>query len=207
MVETGNVTTEEYWDSELAGTPPSLGNLSATNSQVVTKTYNGLGQLTEIDGDAVNTEITYGTIPGGSGPGPYPTQVVYAPGTGIARTFSYAWDYETGFLDTETDEDNDVDTEYTYDGLGRILTVEEDGLRSTETSYDDDDLLVRVESDLLTSGDGKLQSVTHYDELGRVVLTRVTDGAALSTSPTATDGVRVQTTYITATRSTTCSGG
>ena len=193
---TGNVTAEEYWDSELAGTPPSLGSLSATNSQVITTTYNGLGQVTEIDGDAVNTEIAYGTIPGGSGPGPYPTQVVYAPGTAIARTFSYVWDYGTGFLDTETDEDNDIDTEYTYDGLGRILTVGEDGVRSTETSYDDDDRLVRVESDLLTLGDGKLQSVTHYDPLGRVVLTRVTDGAALSTSPTATDGIKVSTTYI-----------
>ena len=47
-------------------------------------------------------------------------------------------------------------------------------------------------------GDGKFQSVTHYDELGRVVLTRVTDGTALSTSPTATDGIKVSTTYISA---------
>jgi YD repeat-containing protein len=99
----------------------------------------------------------------------------------------------------ETDEDNSIDVEYTYDDLGRILTVEEAGLRMTRTIYDDDDRMVRVETDLETLDDGLLHSVTHYDEPGRAVLTRVTDGTTLSTSPTATDGIKVATTYITAT--------
>jgi hypothetical protein len=76
--------------------------------------------------------------------------------------------------------------------------VKEDGLRQTETFYDDDDHMVRVESDLSTLNDGKLQSVTHFDELGRAVLTRVSDGSTLSPSPTATDGIMVATTYTTA---------
>jgi RHS repeat-associated protein len=195
---TGNATSEERWDSEKASSPPSLGNLSTSSAQVITRTYNSLGQVTEIAGAAIHTEITYGTIPGGSGPGPYPTLVEYAPGTSEARSFSYEWDYETGLLETKTDEDNDIDTEFAYDDLGRILTVEEAGLRRTGTSYDNDDLLVRVESDLASLGDGKLQTVTHYDQLGRVVLTRVTDGSTLSTSPTATDGIKTSTIYISA---------
>jgi RHS repeat-associated protein len=198
---TGNVTAEEHWDSEKAGTVPSLGNLSSASARVIMRTYNSLGQVTEVDGGTVNTEITYGTIPTGSGPGPYPTLVEYAPGTGIARTFSFDWDYGTGFLDAETDDDNSIETAYTYDALGRTLTVDEDGVRQTETVYDDEDRLVITKSDLAAYQDGKLQSAVHYDQLGRVIRTRVTDGSALSTSPSATDGINVQTIY------TTVSGG
>ena len=55
---------------------------------------------------------------------------------------------------------------------------------------------MRTVTDLVTHGDGKLQTIAKHDMLGRVIETRVSDGATLSTTATATDGIRVTTDYI-----------
>ena len=118
--------------------------------------------------------------------------MVYAPGTAEARTRSYDWDDASGWLKSSTDVDNALTTEYTYDALGRPLTVTEAGERKTAIDYDDRNRRVTTSSDLFTLGDGKLQTIAQHDMLGRVIETRVSDGDTLSTS----NGIEVTTDYI-----------
>ena len=68
------------------------------------------------------------SLPGVAGPGPYPNRVTYAAGTPLARTWSYDWDDASGWLNSSTDVDNTLTTEYSYDALGRPKTVTEAGL-------------------------------------------------------------------------------
>ena len=177
---------------------PGPGTLSAANAQVLTRGYDSVGNLIEIGAPGIigapeiHTTIHYDSLPGVSGPGPYPTRVVYAPGTALARTWSYDWDDASGWLKSSTDVDNALTTEYTYDALGRPRTVTEAGERKTAIAYDDRNRRVTTSSDLFTLGDGKLQTIAQHDMLGRVVETRVSDGPSLSTS----DGIEVTTDYI-----------
>ena len=195
---TGNVKYEKRWDSLESTTVPGLGTLSAANAQVLTRGYDSRGNVTEIgapgiiDAPEIHTTIDYDSLPGVDGPGPYPNRVVYAPGTILARTWSYDWDDASGWLNSGTDVDNALTTDYTYDALGRPLTVTEAGERKTAFDYDDRNRRVTTSSDLLTLGDGKLQTIAQYDMLGRVVETRVSDGDALSTS----NGIVTTTDYI-----------
>src|SRR6185369_3426485 len=53
---------------------------------------------------------------------------------------------------------------------------------------------VITRADLSTAGDGKLVSIQHYDQLGRVRLTRELEDAAQSATDEAT-GIKVQTRY------------
>jgi YD repeat-containing protein len=64
----------------------------------------------------------------------------------------------------------------------------EAGLRKTETDYDDENLRIILKKDLNTFGDGKLQVITQYDQLGRSVLAR-------SSEPGNADGIKVKSTY------------
>ncbi len=195
---TGNVKYEERWDSVKPTTMPGLGTLSAANAQVLTRGYDSVGNLIEIGAPGIigapeiHTTIHYDSLPGVDGPGPYPTRVVYAPGMALARTWSYDWDDASGWLKSSTDVDNALTTEYSYDALGRPLTVKEAGERTTAIVYDDRNRRVTTSSDLLTLGDGKLQTIAQHDMLGRVIETRVSDGDALSTS----NGIVTTTRYI-----------
>ena len=158
-----------------------------------------VGNVTEIgapgiiDAPEIHTTIDYDSLPGVDGPGPYPNRVVYAPGTILARTWSYDWDDASGWLKSSTDVDNALTTEYTYDALGRPKTVTEAGERTRAIAYDDRNRRVTTSSDLFTLGDGKLQTIAQHDMLGRVVETRVSDGAGLSA--TGSDGIKVTTDY------------
>ena len=195
---TGNVKYEKRWDSVESTTVPGLGTLSASNAQVLTRGYDSRGNLNQIgapgivDAPEIHTTIDYDSLPGVDGPGPYPTRVVYAPGTTLARTWSYDWDDASGWLKSSTDVDNALTTDYTYDALGRPKTVTEAGERTTAIAYDDRNQRVTTSSDLFTLGDGKLQTIAQHDMLGRVVETRVSDGDTLSTS----NGIEVTTDYI-----------
>ena len=191
---TGNVTQEKRWDDVKPASVPAT--LSAANAQVLTRAHDSRGNLTEIYAPDVHTRITYGSAPNVTGPGPYPTQVVYAPGMPEARTWTYVWDYGAGVLDSSRDHDNGVTTAYAYDALGRSTEVNEAGMRKTVTTYYDDTRRVRTVTDLVTHGDGKLQTIAKHDMLGRVVETRVSDGAGLSTTANASDGIKVTTDYI-----------
>ena len=191
---TGNVTQEKRWDDVKSSAVPAT--LSATSAQVLTRSYDSRGNVTEIQAPDVHTRINYGSAPNVTGPGPYPTQVVYAPGMPEARTWTYVWDYGAGVLDSSRDHDNGVTTAYAYDALGRSTEVNEAGLRKTVTTYYDDTRRVRTVTDLVTHGDGKLQTIAKHDMLGRVIETRVSDGAGLSTTANASDGIKVTTRYI-----------
>ena len=193
---TGNLTQEKRWDSVKSAAVPALGALSAANSQVRIRAYDDRGNLTEIYAPDIRTTIAYASLPGVTGPGPYPTRVTYAAGTTLARTWDYVWDKRSGQLLSATDAGNNVATTYTYDALGRPKTVTEAGLRKTAITYYDDTRRVRTVTDLFTLGDGKLQTIAKHDMLGRVVEVRASDGAALNTSATASDGIKVATRYI-----------
>src|SRR5439155_13366320 len=71
----------------------------------------------------------------------------------------------------------------------------EAGMRRTQTIYDDPSQQVIVKRDLATYADGKLQTITQYDQLGRVRKVRTSDGVPLNTNPTAGDGIKVTSTY------------
>ena len=141
---TGNLTQEKRWDSVKSAAVPALGALSAANSQVRIRAYDDRGNLTEIYAPDIRTTIAYASLPGVTGPGPYPTRVTYAAGTTLARTWDYVWDKRSGQLLSATDAGNNVATTYTYDALGRPKTVTEAGLRKTAITYYDDTRRVRT---------------------------------------------------------------
>ena len=188
----GNPTVTRRWDSVRgAVTDP----LTAANSLILTRAYDAHGNLTDVFAPEVRTRLTYGSAPEVSGPGPYPTQIDWAYQAPVQRSRSFTWDYTTGLLSEETDLDNSITTSYTYDQIGRRLSSTEAGLRTSSTSYDDAALKVSVQRDLRALGDGLLQTVTHYDQLGRVRLVRSSDGAALSTNME-TDGIKVENRHL-----------
>jgi RHS repeat-associated protein len=188
---TGNLITEYRWNnfSDLSTTAPGLGALTASNSQVLTRHYGPFGNLTQIDEPEIPTRITYDSV------GHFPIQVEYAYTSGAHRTSNYSW-YTDGSLRTKTDADNGFATTFTYDDAGRqraaVDSASGNSLRKTRTTYDDANRKVTTMRDLSSFSDGKLQAVTHFDELGRVILTQASDGSPLVSD---TDGIKVKTIY------------
>ena len=189
----GNLTTEARWNnfSDLSTAAPGLGGLDASNSQVLTRHYDSYGNLRQIDEPEVPTSIAY------DADGPFPVTVEYAYTSSEIRTWNYAW-LTDGSLQSKIDNDNGIATTFTYDDVGRpktvIDTVSGNSVRRTLTEYDDANRKVTTKRDLVSINDGKLQSITHYDELGRVTLTQASDGSPLNSD---TDGIKVSTNYIT----------
>lgn len=106
---------------------------------------------------------------------------------------------------TSKDRDNAVTpmdgitTRTTYDDLGRPTLVQEaEGIsgkeRLTVTEYSDTERRVVVRSDLASTGDGKLVVVKHYDQLGRLFLSRQLEDSSQSATDKA-QGIKVQTRY------------
>ena len=178
----GNVTSELHWDSVKSASAPGLGGLSTANSQVLTRAYDGYGNVTDFYEPQIRTHISY------DGTGSVPTRVDYAYGSAQQRSWVYSWNVTAGTLSSKTDLDNNISTTYSYDNAGRPTAVVEAGLRKTETIYNDANLLITVKKDLYNLGDGKLQVSTHYDQLGRSVLSR-------SSEPGNGDGIKVKSTY------------
>lgn len=177
----GNLTTTQNWDSVKSPSAPGLGGLNGANSQVLTRSYDSHGSLSDIYEPEVRTHITYDSFG-------FPIRVEYAPGTNERRSWDYSWNTAAGTLNSKTDHENNITTEYTYDVVGRPLTVVEAGMRKTETVYDDASMKVTVRKDLATFGDGKLQVTTEYDALGRTALVRTAE-------PGNPDGIKVKSTY------------
>ena len=175
---TGNLTWERIGKSNASGVVPAT--LTASNSITLSHSYDSHGnRLTTTDPRGILTRWTYGAIRGGSAPfsGLYPTLLEEAADTGVERTTSYTYDYWTGAVTAVRDLDNGVATRTTVDALGRPTLVREaSGLsaveRHTATDYCDRKRRLIVRSDLAGRGDGKLVTVTDYDRLGRVRLTR-----------------------------------
>jgi hypothetical protein len=170
---TGNVTLEKRWDSIKGGISRPLG---AGNSISVTNQYDTFGNRTHTtDAKNVTTLFVYGSINGHENL--YVTETKVALGTPVQRWTKQSYDFHTGLVTQSTDEDNNVTNRTTYDIFGRPILVEEaDGIagveKHTATEYSDTERRVIVRSDLNTTGDGKLIAVQHYDQLGRICLTR-----------------------------------
>jgi hypothetical protein len=144
----GNITTEYHWDSEKPPyTAPSLGNLSGSNSQTLTRAYDGSGNVVDFYEPQIRTHITYDST------GAFPLRVDYAYGTPQQRSWTYNWTQPnttqtTGYLYSKTDLDNNITTSFAYDVVGRQVSVNEAGVRKTATEYDDANLKITVNKDL-----------------------------------------------------------
>ena len=183
----GNVTETRTWDSTKAATLGSADangfRLNSSNSVSTTAVYDQYGNPTSTtDPKGTQTQITYGDIvtPTGTVSGLYPTQTTAAYGTAIAQTATAEYDFYTGLVKSSTALGNTSSENVTnateYDALGRPIkskaavgTAQEIW---TQTEYDDVLRRVIVRSDVETKGDGKKIAIQHYDQLGRVRLTR-----------------------------------
>ncbi len=180
----GNVTAEKRWDSVKSASVPSLGLLNLSNAQVLTRSYDAYGNLTDLYEPAVRTHVTY------DAGADVPVRVDYAYGTTAQRSWQYSWSSNGVAITEKKDIDNSISTVYTYDNVGRLRTATEAGMRKVETVYDDASLTVTLKRDLASLGDAKLQTSTQYDQLGRPILERKSE-------PGNTDGIKVKTTYLT----------
>lgn len=191
----GNITVKKSWDST-KGTYSDP--LTASNSISASTQYDGYGNPTLItDTNGHQTKLTYGSVGGVSDL--YPTMTEKAYGTPVERTAAAQYDFSTGLVTLSTDVDNNVSTSTSYDVFGRPTLVKAAVGTSDEsrvqTIYDDAARRVVVRSDLSAAGDGKLVSVNHYDQLGRVRLTRRLEDASAQSETDETAGIKVQTRY------------
>jgi RHS repeat-associated protein len=182
----GNEQQERHWDSNKAASQPS--SLSASNSDVTVRTFDNYGNVLSITDPNENLQsFTYDSN------SLYITKQVQASGSLQQRTFTYGWDNTFGLVTSKTDADNQVTTDYTYDPIGRQISVTEAATsplkRYTQTLYNDAALQVTVKKDQATFQDGLIRSTITYDQLYRVALTQQFE------SPSDTSGIKVQTRY------------
>jgi RHS repeat-associated protein len=193
---TGNLTQRKSWDSTKGAYTNPLG--SANSISVVTQ-YNQYGSPTLMkDANGIQTEFFYGLV--GSVSDLYPTQIKTAFGTSVQRTETRQYDFNTALVTIATDVDNNVSTITSYDDLGRPVLVRAaadlDEETQTSTQYFDSERRVVVRSDLDSTGDGKLVTIQHYDQLGRIRLSRKLEDAATQSPAVETHGIKVQTRYL-----------
>jgi RHS repeat-associated protein len=207
----GNGTTTKRdtkfsYDGNSWGTAPSLGNLTkvsayndTTSSWIdSTSAYDSKGNVTStVDGNGNSTAITYGNV--GDYSNLYPTQVVRASGTGVARTMQSGYDFYTGLVTSVTDYDNSVTTTTTYDiKLRPTLVTNADGStleNEVRMDYHDHDRFIVTKADLVTAGDAKKVATQFFDQLGRVRLSKVLENASTQSATNETDGIKVETKY------------
>jgi RHS repeat-associated protein len=198
---TANLTQTTSWDSARGGLSRPL---HAGNSVTVTNQYDGYGNLTlTTDERGVQTQTLYDAV--GPHAGLYPTEVRTALGTAIQRVARQEYDFYSGVMTRSLDVDNDVATSTTYDVFGRpTLVVSAQGKPEESrvaTEYVDLSSRIVVRRDLNAAGDGKLVTVSHFDQLGRVRLTRELEDSATQSAADETAGVKVQTRYLIGDRS------
>ncbi len=208
----GNLVETRIWDSTKAATLPSPDangyRLNSNNFILTSTTYDAYGNpLSTTDARGVATAITYGCINGQTSCQPteqnlYPTKTEAASNyAGLKRTSTAEYDFYTGSVTKTTDVDNNVSSATVYDALGRP-TVSKAAVGTplevwTQSSYDDVARTVIVKSDLFVKGDGKKVGVQHYDQLGRVFLTRTLEDSATQSATNINDGIKIQTRYLT----------
>ena len=104
------------------------------------------------------------------------------------------------------DADNQTATVYSYDWTGRLTSLGEGAqassgtvgapARYTQTAYDDANRRVTVQRDQSSALDGKLVSVTNYDQLYRPTLTQQLENYPSQSPTDITAGIKVQTRYL-----------
>ncbi len=192
---TGNLTQVKSWDSTKGAYSSPL---TAGNSISVFSQYDSYGNTTlSTDARGYQTQFVYGSIGGFTDL--YPTQIKTAYQTSVQRTETREFDFSTGAVTRTTDVDNNVSTATTYDVFGRPTLVKaaegKPEETRTRTSYSDVNRRVITKSDLNTVGDEKLVKIQHYDQLGRVCLTRQLEDATTQSATDETTGIKVQTRY------------
>ncbi len=201
----GNLTETRVWDNTkgaLASPDANGFRLNGGNSVSTTAVYDQYGNVEQTtDANNTVTQITYGNVagPNGNVTGLYPTQTIAAHGTPLARTSTAVYDFYTGLPTSAKDEDNDVTVVTEYDPLGRPTKVRNAAntlLESwTQTTYNDVDRYIVVRSDLETKEDGRKVAVQHFDQLGRVRLSRSIENIATEDPTNEQHGIKVQTRY------------
>ena len=150
-----------------------------------------------IDARQVQTQFTYGPVNGVSNL--YPTEIKTAFGTTVQRWEKREYDFHTALTTRVIDMDNDVSALTQYDVLGRptLVRAAEDTPEQSEvtTQYFAAERRVVVRSDLDATGDGKLVTVQHYDQLGRLRLTRKLESFSTNAINDELVGIKVQTRY------------
>ncbi|HEV2798902.1 MAG TPA: NPCBM/NEW2 domain-containing protein [Pyrinomonadaceae bacterium] len=188
------MTVQRSWDSTKGPFTSPVNYISASTQ------YDEYGNPTLIiDARGTQTELTYGPVNGHIKL--YPTIIKVAYGTAVEQATNRQYDFYTGAVTREIDPNN-VATVTTRDALGRPKLVKAaEGIAAketrTETEYLDAQRMVIVRSDLTNTGDKKLVSIQHYDQLGRVRLSRRLENATTENEMLETDGVKVQTRYLT----------
>lgn len=118
----------------------------------------------------------------------------------MQRTETREYDFTTGAVTRVTDVDNNVATATTYDLFGRPTLVKaaegKPQETRTATEYSDVNRRVIVRYDLNTLGDGKLVSIQHYDQLGRIRLAQQLEDSTTQSATDETSGIKVQTRYL-----------
>ena len=195
-LSTGNLTQQKSWDSTKGG---YSNPLSPGNSISVSQQYDGYANRTlSADARGYQTKVTYGSVGGFTDL--YPTQVVSAFGTSIQRTLNQECDFNTGLVTRSTDVDNNVSSETDYDALGRpVETRAAANVSSVKTvtrvEYSAVNRRVITRSDLSAPYDGKLVSIQHYDQMGRIRLARQLEDFATQDPNDEAQGIKVQTRY------------
>ena len=193
---TGNLTQQKNWDS----TKGAYSNpLTGSNSISTSTQYDQYGNPTlTTDARGVQIRIVYGSVGGFTDL--YPTQVQTAYQTAVQRTETREYDFSSAVVTRVTDVDNNVATATSYDVFGRPTLVKAAEGKTAETrtatEYSDVNRRVIVRSDQNTLGDGKLVSIQHYDQLGRIRLARQLEDAATQSAYDETTGIKVQTRYV-----------
>jgi RHS repeat-associated protein len=199
----GNLTTQRIWDSTkgVIGTPPlNAGNSIAVTHQYQTWPSGATGKRTiTTDANGNTTNYFYNDIGNGTS-NLYVTQVETAANVAaLKRTTTFKYDYNSGLVTETKDVDNNVWTLTTYDHYGRPTLVREAATtsaeRQTATEYSDYDRRIIVKTDKDTAGDGKMISVQHFDQFGRLRLTRALESGVSGDAYDETKGIKVQTRY------------
>ena len=192
----GNPTQQRRWDNSKGtfSNPP----ITSANGVITSSTYDGYGNpLTTTDAKGTQTQFTYGTVNGYLGLYPTVTKIAY--GTSVQRHASTVYDFYTGVVKESKDEDNNVRTVNGYDDLTRPTSVKNAEGKSEETrtvtEYSDSLRRVTVKSDLSGVGDGKLVTIRHYDQLGRIRLARQLEDSTTQSVDNEDHGIKVQTRY------------
>ncbi len=194
ITKKGNLTEQWTWDSSKGS---YSAQLTTSNSIKVSTEYNQFGSpILTTDARDTQTQITYGPVGGFSDL--YPTQIKTAYGTSIQKIETREYDFSTGVTKKVIDVDNNVTTATTYDALGRpILVKAAEGKpeeTSTITEYSDVERRVIKRSAQTLPNDGKLVTVQHFDQMGRVRLSRQLENS--DQDPTnERHGIKVQTRY------------
>lgn len=193
----GNPTQQRRWDNTKGSfsSPP----ITSANGVITSSTYDSYGNpLATTDAKGTQTQLSYGPVNGYLGLYATVTKVAY--GTSVQRHTTTIYDFYTGVVKESKDEDNNVTTVTGYDDLARTTLVQRADGKTEETNtlteYSDADRRVIVRSDRDAVGDGKLISIQHYDQLGRIRLSRQLEDSGTQSPLLEADGIKVQTRYI-----------